>query len=81
MIEYFNTGLLPLPNGTTLRAYLAEKLKWYVRQTECCFLVCIARDYHRPGTLFPNALNVLPRILHVELLPRESVVRVHGVQA
>ena len=28
IINYFNTGLLPLPEGTTLRAYLAEKLKW-----------------------------------------------------
>lgn len=28
IIDYFNTGLLSLPEGTTLRAYLAEKLKW-----------------------------------------------------
>ncbi len=28
IIDYFNMGLLPLPEGTTLRAYLAEKLKW-----------------------------------------------------
>jgi len=28
IIDYFNTGLLSLPEGTTLRAYLAENLKW-----------------------------------------------------
>ena len=28
IIDYFNNGLLPLPEGITLRAYLAEKLNW-----------------------------------------------------
>ena len=30
IIDYFNAGLVPLPEGVTLRAYLAEKLNWYV---------------------------------------------------
>ena len=32
IIEYFNTGVLPLPEGTTLRAYLAERLNWCVER-------------------------------------------------
>ena len=28
IIDYFNEGLVPLPEGVTLRAYLAEKLNW-----------------------------------------------------
>jgi hypothetical protein len=28
MIEFFNRGLLRIPPGTTLRAYLSEKLHW-----------------------------------------------------
>jgi hypothetical protein len=28
IIQLFNSGLLPVPEGTTLRAFLAEKLNW-----------------------------------------------------
>jgi hypothetical protein len=28
MIEFFNKGFLKIPAGTTLRAYLSEKLHW-----------------------------------------------------
>ena len=30
IISYFNKGLLGIPNGTTLRSYLSEKLNWLV---------------------------------------------------
>jgi hypothetical protein len=36
IIEYFNEGLVPLPEGITLRAYLADKLNWYVQCRPAC---------------------------------------------
>ena len=37
IINYFNKGLLGIPNGTTLRSYLSEKLNWYAsfKPSEC----------------------------------------------
>lgn len=39
IIDYFNEGLVPLPDGVTLRAYLADKLSWYV--PSCPTLPCL----------------------------------------
>ena len=33
LIEAFIAGVLPLPQGTTLRSFLSDKLCWYVLST------------------------------------------------